>query len=212
MFFLPFMAVRALYRTVKASDQKRAANPKPYPHPPVIVAILVIPAILFFAFAAGHGGLLAVFLIPLLLGGVMTVAFVAAQVHKVKVPEKIAAERYAKPPVRHAGTLPPPRRTPSQPRQATNLLVWQQLAATGSTQSPRTREDRVNDILSVPCDVCDAPTGISCGMMGPIVILRTYPLTFAHTRRLAKAVDSGAAQLSEVEAQFGGKIPEGISL
>jgi hypothetical protein len=59
-----------------------------------------------------------------------------------------------------------------------------------------------------------APPPIPC-VMGtgiPVALVRKYPIAFCHYSRMRAAVAAGTASREDVEAQFGGQLPEGLDL
>jgi hypothetical protein len=80
--------------------------------------------------------------------------------------------------------------------------------------SERSREQRLADLFSVSCPACPSPVLISCNMgIGiPVALVGKNPVTFCHLARMTKAVARGTARAQDVQAQFEGKVPEGVRL
>lgn len=179
-------------------------KPKRRPLPPLWASLLVIPAVLFMAFAPEHGGVLAFLLIPLILGVILTGGFIASQC-KLVSPRPRNVQRYANPVPKPSGVLP----------GALSQLKTGTLDLTVAPEDSE-RAARVRSLLRPTCTQrgCYARSTAPCEPVKgvPLVMLDTDRRLMVHFGRIKSAVDLGFAVRDDVVAQFGGNLPEGLEL
>lgn len=95
------------------------------------------------------------------------------------------------------------------PKPDTRVADWRALAA-----DIEEREQRVADLLSVPCPYppwgCAMAAGDSCCNTGPpFAVLSTDPV-LCHLSRVHRAVREGHASRDDVLTQYGGEVPHGL--
>jgi hypothetical protein len=107
------------------------------------------------------------------------------------------------------------RERAAQLRELEAVVAAAETSAADADRAERAR--RVADLLSVPCPelTCLAPPGTACvlgsGQPPPaLVIVQKVPLALCHLLRVKDAVRYGSARYSDIRAQFGNDVPDGV--